>query len=86
VGEVDVNLNTLVNGTTGDNTVFDEDSDDAPEIMIKNQPAPGASTTRNLEREMSGAERVRPDHRRAGADHRQHRRSAGAADPAHDQC
>jgi hypothetical protein len=60
VGEVDVNLNTLVHGTTGDNTVFDEDSDDAPEIMIKNQPAPGASTTRNLEREMSGLSEFDP--------------------------
>ena len=40
---------------------------------------------RNLEREMSGAQRVGPDHRRAGADHRQHRRPAGGADPAHDQ-
>ncbi len=53
VGEVDVNLNTLVQKTTGDNTVFDEDSDDAPEIMIKNQPSPDSSQTRNLEREMS---------------------------------
>lgn len=54
VGEVQVNLNTLINGTTGDSTVFDEDSDDAPEIMIKNQPGANTSTVRNLEREMAG--------------------------------
>jgi hypothetical protein len=59
-GEVDVNLNTLIKGTTGDSTVFDEDSDDAPEIMIKNQPGANTSTVRNLEREMSGMSEYDP--------------------------
>ncbi|HUA03035.1 MAG TPA: hypothetical protein VMB27_03965 [Solirubrobacteraceae bacterium] len=54
VGEVQVDLNTLIKGTTGDSTVFDEDSDDAPEIMIKNQPDPSSSAVRTLEREMAG--------------------------------
>ncbi len=53
VGEVDVNLNTLVQKTTGDNTVFDEDSDDAPEILIKGQPSADSAPSRNLERDMS---------------------------------
>ncbi|HXO08061.1 MAG TPA: hypothetical protein VN880_08515 [Solirubrobacteraceae bacterium] len=60
VGEVDVNLNTLVQQTTGDNTTFDEDSDDAPEIMIKNQPAADSSQTRNLEKEMSALSEFDP--------------------------
>ncbi len=54
VGEVQVNLNTLISGTTGDSTVFDEDSDDAPEIMVKGQPGASTSTVRNLAREMAG--------------------------------
>jgi len=54
VGETDVNLNRLVLGSTGDNTVFDEDFDDAPTVLVKGQPGPNAANVRTLEREMSG--------------------------------
>ena len=54
VGETDVNLNGLVKGNTGDNTVFDEDFDDAPTVLVKGQPGPNDANVRNLEREMSG--------------------------------
>jgi len=54
VGETDVNLNGLVKGNTGDSTVFDEDFDDAPTVLVKGQPSPNAANVRTLEREMSG--------------------------------
>src|SRR5262249_8372813 len=54
VGETDVNLNRLVQGNTGDNTVFDEDFDDAPTVLVKGQPGPNDASVRKLEREMSG--------------------------------
>jgi len=54
VGETDVNLNGLVKGTTGDGTVFDEDFDDAPTVLVKGQPGPNAANVRQLEQEMSG--------------------------------
>jgi hypothetical protein len=54
IGETDVNLNGLVQGNTGDNTVFDEDFDDAPTVFVKGQPGADASNVRTLEREMSG--------------------------------
>ncbi|MGZ4216749.1 MAG: hypothetical protein ACXVHB_00920 [Solirubrobacteraceae bacterium] len=41
-------------GNTGDNTVFDEDFDDAPTVLVKGQPGPNAANVRTLEREMSG--------------------------------
>ena len=40
---------------------------------------------RNLEREISGDERVRPDHRPEHADHGQHGRRDGGDDPPHGQ-
>lgn len=54
IGETDVNLNGLVQGNTGDNTVFDEDFDDAPTVLVKGQPGPNGANVRTLEREMSG--------------------------------
>jgi hypothetical protein len=54
IGETDVNLNGLVQGNTGDKTVFDEDFDDAPTVLVKGQPGADASNVRTLEREMSG--------------------------------
>jgi hypothetical protein len=54
VGEVDVNLNGLVKGTTNDPTVFDEDFDDAPTVLIAGRPGANAANTRQLEREISG--------------------------------
>jgi len=54
IGETDVNLNGLVQGNTGDKTVFDEDFDDAPTVLVKGQPGPDAANVRTLEREMSG--------------------------------
>jgi hypothetical protein len=59
VGEVDVNLPTLVSGTTGDTTTFGQDFDDAPTILVPNQanhagtpPGPNDAAVRKLEREM----------------------------------
>jgi len=60
VGEVDVDLNTLVAGTTGDQTVFDEDDDDAPTIFVKGQPGPDDPSVRGLEREISGLSEYDP--------------------------
>ena len=55
----------LVKGKTGDNTVFDEDFDDAPTILVKG-PARARTTAnvRKLEREMSGTQRMGSDHQR----------------------
>ena len=60
VGEVDVDLNTLVAGTTGDQTQFDEDDDDAPAIIVKNQPSANDTSVRNLEREIGGLSEYDP--------------------------
>jgi hypothetical protein len=60
IGETDVNLNGLVLGNTGDNTVFDEDFDDAPTVLVKGQPGADAANVRGLEREMSGLSEFDP--------------------------
>jgi hypothetical protein len=62
IGEVDVNLNGLVKGTTSDNTVFDEDFDDAPTVLVKGQPGPNAANVRGLEQEISGLSEWDPVH------------------------
>ena len=60
VGEVDVNLNSLVSGITGDQTFFGEDFDDAPTIFVKGNPAGSAPQVRTLEQEMSGLSEYDP--------------------------
>jgi hypothetical protein len=53
IGETDVNLNSMVEGNTGDTTPFDEDYDDAPTVFVQGQPGPDDPLTRNLELETS---------------------------------
>jgi hypothetical protein len=60
IGETDVNLNSMVEGNTGDTTPFDEDFDDAPTVFVQGQPGPDDTTTRNLEQEMSGISEFDP--------------------------
>jgi hypothetical protein len=49
LGEVDVDLRSLLMFEFGDNTVLSVHSDDAPTVYIKGNPAPAAPTTRTLE-------------------------------------
>ncbi|HTU95504.1 MAG TPA: hypothetical protein VMF14_06655 [Solirubrobacteraceae bacterium] len=60
IGETDINLNSMVKGDTGDTTPFDEDYDDAPAVSVQGDPGPNASTTRNLEKEISGLSEFDP--------------------------
>jgi hypothetical protein len=60
IGETDVNLNSLVEGDTGDTTPFDSDFDDAPTVFVQGQPGPDATTARNLEHEVSGISEFDP--------------------------
>jgi hypothetical protein len=60
IGETDVNLNSMVEGDTGDTTPFDEDFDDAPTVFVQGQPGADDSSTRNLEQEMSGISEFDP--------------------------
>jgi hypothetical protein len=52
VGEVNVNLPALVQGTTGDTTTFAQDFDDAPTIFVKGQPSADDAAVRRLEQEL----------------------------------
>jgi hypothetical protein len=60
IGETDVNLNSMVEGDTGDTTPFDEDYDDAPTVFVQGNPGADASSTRDLEQEMSGINEFDP--------------------------
>jgi hypothetical protein len=53
IGELDLNLNTLVQAT-GNNTVFSTHSDDAPTVYIKGNPDRTDMVTRQLEQTMAG--------------------------------
>jgi hypothetical protein len=53
-GEVDANLNKLLQGEFGDSTNINIDFDDAPGIWIDGNPAQTDPVTRKLEREVAG--------------------------------
>jgi hypothetical protein len=67
VGEVDVNLPTLVNQTFNTSIKFGFDNDDAPAIIVPNQsnpagerPGPNAPVVRALERDLSATKEYDP--------------------------
>lgn len=60
IGELDLNLNGLVVQQTGNKTPFSIHFDDAPTVYIAGDPAPSASVTRQLERNISGLTAVNP--------------------------
>ena len=60
IGELDLNLNGLVAAKTGNNTPFSIHFDDAPTVYINGNPAPGDTSTRQLERDISGLTAVNP--------------------------
>ncbi len=59
VGELDINLNTLV-ANTGNPTHFSEHSDDAPTIYVTGQPTRRTASVRTLERVMGGLTALNP--------------------------
>jgi hypothetical protein len=60
IGELDVNLTSLVTSQTGNNTAFDIHFDLAPTVYIRNNPAPTAPVTRQLERDMAKLTALNP--------------------------
>ena len=61
IGETDVNLNSMVEGKNpSDTTPFDEDYDDAPTVFVQGQPGADDTSTRNLEKDMSGISEFDP--------------------------
>jgi hypothetical protein len=61
IGETDVNLNSMVEGKNpSDTTPFDEDYDDAPTVFVQAQPGADDTSTRNLEKDMSGISEFDP--------------------------
>jgi hypothetical protein len=60
IGELDVNLTNLVTNQTGNTTAFDLHFDLAPTVYIRNNPAPTAAVTRQLERDMAKLTALNP--------------------------
>jgi hypothetical protein len=64
VGEIQANLQDLVQKETGDNSAFDYHFDDAPTVYVHNDPngppGPNDSKVRGLERDMAGLTATNP--------------------------
>src|SRR5947209_11737877 len=60
IGEINVNLSGLIPGQTGVTTPFTVHADDAPNVYVTGNPAPGSASARGLERAFGSVTALNP--------------------------